>query len=32
MVEKSKATNKKRRKGKEYIEELSFYNNNSIII
>ena len=31
-VKKSKATNKKRRKGKERVEELSFYNNNSIII
>ena len=32
MVEKSKATNKKRRKGKERAEEQSFYNNDHIII
>ena len=31
-VKKSKAANKKRRKGKERVEEQSFYNNNSIII
>ncbi len=31
-VKKSKATNKKRYKGKERVEEQSFYNNNSIII
>ena len=32
MVKKSKAANKKRHKGKERVEEQSFYNNNSIII
>ena len=31
-AEKSKATNKKRYKGKEYIKKQSFYNNNNIII
>ena len=31
-AEKFKATNKKRRKGKERTEEQSLYNNNSIII
>ena len=31
-AEKSKTTNKKRYKDKEYTEKQSFYNNNSIII
>ena len=32
IVKKSKAINKKRYKGKERVEEQSFYNNNCIII
>ena len=31
-AKKSKATNKRRYKNKEYIKKQSFYNNNSIII
>ena len=31
-AKKSKATNKKRYKGKEYTKEQSFYNDNNIII
>ena len=31
-VKKPKAANKKRHKGKERVEEQSFYNNNNIII
>ena len=32
IAEKSKDTNKRRYKNKEYIKKQSFYNNNSIII